>query len=164
MRKEINWYIKTWEARCYSDGLPDEAPKEIDDMVPSYRRIAMAILKNDLKYIGIQPVQSDYYGLLKSIELQTTYIKSKRMTQSELRDFTFKLINTCISKQCYIKGYGTLFRVCDLEHNPVMNITKQQFDMLTYNGVFIRNGLVYSLNVIANPFGHPIDIKLPPKE
>ena len=59
-----------WENRCYPDGIPDEAPREIDDMVPSYRKIAIAILKNDLGKLGVTRPQSEWYGVYKRIELK----------------------------------------------------------------------------------------------
>jgi len=36
--------------RCYLNGIPDEAPLQLEKInrVPSYRAIAMAILNNDL--------------------------------------------------------------------------------------------------------------------
>lgn len=70
MKKQIYQYIKTWESRCYSDGIPDDAPEEIFEKVPSYRKIAIAILKNDLQVIGFTPKKSVYYDMLKKIELQ----------------------------------------------------------------------------------------------
>lgn len=72
MRKRIEDYIKLWENRCYRDGLPDEAPAEISDMVPSYKRIAIAILRNDhsLKYLGLTPRKSEFYTILKGIEIR----------------------------------------------------------------------------------------------
>lgn len=72
MRNRIENYIKTWEQRCYPDGLPDEAPAEISDMVPSYKRIAIAILRNDhsLKYLGFTPPKSKFYTILKGIEIR----------------------------------------------------------------------------------------------
>lgn len=72
MRKRIENYIKTWESRCYKDGLPDTVPKEIFDMVPSYHRIAIAILRNDpsLKYLGFTPPKSAVYNELKKIEIE----------------------------------------------------------------------------------------------
>ncbi len=74
MKEKINQYVKTWESRCYSDGIPDEAPKELEvrGKVPSYRRIAIAILKNDysLKSLGFTPKKSKYYDHYKKIELQ----------------------------------------------------------------------------------------------
>jgi predicted phosphoadenosine phosphosulfate sulfurtransferase len=67
---EIQAYVKTWENRCYNTGIPDECPVEIDDMVPSYKKIAIAILKNDLRGLGFEPKQSKYYSILKRIEIQ----------------------------------------------------------------------------------------------
>ena len=153
-----------WERRCYSNGIPDEAPKEIDDRVPSYKRIAIAILKNDLSYIGIEPVKSEYYSILKCIELNIVYKKSKRMTQQEVREFTFKLINNMVTKKCYIKGNGDKFRVVDSTHSPFINIDKMIMKILQFNKIVVRAGLIYQLDVVANPFSHPIDIKLPNKE
>lgn len=70
MVREIHEYVKKWEHRCYHEGIPDEAPKEIDDMVPSYRRIAIAILKNDAGHIGFSKPKSIYYNILKGIEIK----------------------------------------------------------------------------------------------
>lgn len=71
MKNKIKSYVDTWENRCYFDGIPDDAPKEIFDMVPSYKRITMAILKNDypLKTLGFTPPVSEYYSMLKKIEI-----------------------------------------------------------------------------------------------
>lgn len=70
MKDRIEKYIKTWQDRCYPE-LPDESPKEILEMVPSYKRIAMAILKNDypLKSLGFTPPKSEAYNNLKRIEI-----------------------------------------------------------------------------------------------
>ena len=82
MREEINKYIKTWEERCYSDGIPDEAPERLERLnkVPSYRRICLAILKNDyqLKTLGKTPKKSKYYDILKKIELKARPKKPSR--------------------------------------------------------------------------------------
>lgn len=69
MKIEIQDYIRTWEKRCYHNGIPDEAPKEIFDRVPSYKAIAMAILKNDLSIIGVEKKPSYVYVALKRIEI-----------------------------------------------------------------------------------------------
>lgn len=69
MHRQIQQYIKLWQGRCYPE-LPDEAPREIDDKVPSYRRIAMCILKNDLRGIGVEPPRSEYYNQFKRIEIE----------------------------------------------------------------------------------------------
>ncbi len=73
MEQRIRSYIKLWENRCYQSGIPDEAPEELErnELVPSYRRICIAILKNDvsLKSLGFTPKYSNYYSALKQIEL-----------------------------------------------------------------------------------------------
>lgn len=52
---KINKYLKTWEGRCYSDGIPDEVPSLLENTlrVPSYKAIAMALLRNNINEIGI---------------------------------------------------------------------------------------------------------------
>lgn len=73
MKIKINQYINTWESRCYHEGIPDEADERLEslELVPSYRRIAIAILKNDypLKSLGFTPKVSPYYTELKRIEI-----------------------------------------------------------------------------------------------
>ena len=73
MRKKIEDFIKTWEERCYSNGIPDEAPIRLNQLnkVPSYKQIAIAILNNDhaLKSLGFEAKKSNYYHELKRIEL-----------------------------------------------------------------------------------------------
>ena len=72
MYKKINEYIEVWKERCYHEDIPDESPMEILEKVPSYKRIVMAILKNDypLKTLGFTPKKSKYYNILKKIELE----------------------------------------------------------------------------------------------
>ena len=45
MKQKIKEYIKTWETKCYFDGIPDEAPLRLSQLnkVPSYNKIAIAI-------------------------------------------------------------------------------------------------------------------------
>jgi predicted phosphoadenosine phosphosulfate sulfurtransferase len=73
IKTKIENYIKTWEQRCYPNGIPDAAPIELESkgLVPSYRRICLAILKNDptLKSIDFNPPKSKYYSDLKRIEI-----------------------------------------------------------------------------------------------
>lgn len=79
-----------WERKCYSKGIPDHAPIELEknNLVPSYRRICMAILKNDipLKSLGFTPKESIYYGIYKRIELQERN-KSNKITPTQLKLF-----------------------------------------------------------------------------
>jgi predicted phosphoadenosine phosphosulfate sulfurtransferase len=69
----VKSYVKLWENRCYHEGIPDEADSRLEAMglVPSYKRICMAILKNDnnLHSLGFTPKYSNYYSVLKRIEL-----------------------------------------------------------------------------------------------
>lgn len=73
MVDKIRQYIKLWENRCYHSGIPDELPYEIESnlLAPSYRKICIAIMKNDvaLKSLGFEPRRSKYYDELKRIEL-----------------------------------------------------------------------------------------------
>ena len=65
-------YIKTWEIRCYSDGIPDEVPELLSRSmrVPSWKSIAMALLKNDLilQSLGFSGKDSEWYRVLKEID------------------------------------------------------------------------------------------------
>lgn len=51
-----------WEKRCYKDGIPDEVPHGLigKGRAPSYKEIAIAILKNDhhLKSLGFTVKES----------------------------------------------------------------------------------------------------------
>jgi predicted phosphoadenosine phosphosulfate sulfurtransferase len=71
--EKIRQYETTWISRCYSDGIPDEVPSVIDseNLAPSWRRIAIALLRNDLHMtaLGHAPKVSKWYGVLKRIEL-----------------------------------------------------------------------------------------------
>lgn len=59
-----------WEGRCYSDGIPDEVENGLlySGRVPSYKAIAIALLKNDiiLQSLGFSGRHSNYYLLLKT--------------------------------------------------------------------------------------------------
>jgi len=61
-----------WESRCYFDGIPDgeEVPALLvnSHRVPSYKKIALAILNNDhkLKSLGFSVDDSDLSNFLKS--------------------------------------------------------------------------------------------------
>jgi predicted phosphoadenosine phosphosulfate sulfurtransferase len=69
----IEQYVETWERRCYKNGIPDEADQRLESfgLVPSYRRIVNAILKNDptLKTLGFTPKKGKCYSELKRIEI-----------------------------------------------------------------------------------------------
>lgn len=63
-------YVSTWENRCYKDGIPDEVSSglQLSHRVPSYKAIAMAILKNDLTLtsLGFSGKHTVWAEVLKS--------------------------------------------------------------------------------------------------
>lgn len=73
MKEKILNYIHEWELRCYSDGIPDEAPLRLEQLnkVPSYKQIVRSIMKNDttLKTIGFTQNKCKSYHELKRVEL-----------------------------------------------------------------------------------------------
>lgn len=74
LKSKVYKYVKDWEQKGYKDGIPDEAPLifERSGKVPSYRKICMAILRNDvaLTSLGFEPPKSLVYMDLKRIEIQ----------------------------------------------------------------------------------------------
>lgn len=71
----INKYIELWRGKGYPDDIPDEVPYQLSELglAPSYKEIAIAILKNDhdLKILGFSAgFKSKYYSVLKRIELE----------------------------------------------------------------------------------------------
>lgn len=73
MKQKILNYIEEWKQRCYSDGIPDEAPIRLEKLnkVPSYRMICLAIMKNDthLETLGYSRPKTQAYHDIKRIEL-----------------------------------------------------------------------------------------------
>lgn len=63
-------YVTMWENRCYKDGIPDEVPIGLigKGRAPSYKEIAIAILKNDhhLKSLGFSVKESDLVKQLRA--------------------------------------------------------------------------------------------------
>jgi predicted phosphoadenosine phosphosulfate sulfurtransferase len=70
---KINSYIKGWEKKGYPNGIPDECPSELEklNIVPSYRKICIAIIKNvhNLEDLGFKREKSKVYSELKRIEI-----------------------------------------------------------------------------------------------
>jgi len=73
MKLKITKYVKQWLKRGYSE-IPDEVPDQLSQecLAPSYKAIAMAILKNDvsLSSLGFSPPKSKWYNELKRLEIQ----------------------------------------------------------------------------------------------
>jgi predicted phosphoadenosine phosphosulfate sulfurtransferase len=74
MLAKILQYIQTWQGRGYPEGIPDEAEARMESagIVPSYRLICKAILKNDraLTTLGFTREPCPAYMALKRIEIQ----------------------------------------------------------------------------------------------
>ena len=74
MKKKILSYIKSWQSKGYSSGIPDEAPTRLEaaNKVPSYRQICRAIMRNDLALttLGFSRPKTGAYMALKKIEIE----------------------------------------------------------------------------------------------
>jgi predicted phosphoadenosine phosphosulfate sulfurtransferase len=60
-----------WEGRCYSSGIPDEVPDLLakTNRAPSWKKIAICLLKNDMKLRGLGFTEVSYNAsLVKGIE------------------------------------------------------------------------------------------------
>lgn len=70
---KIREYIRKWEGRGYANGIPDEAPMELETIgkAPSYRRICIAILKNDVacESLGYAREKCAAYMEIKRVEI-----------------------------------------------------------------------------------------------
>lgn len=62
---KIILFDKWWKARGYPDGIPDEAPLELESakLVPSWRRVCKSLLRNDYwcKGLGFSQQKSEAY-------------------------------------------------------------------------------------------------------
>lgn len=69
----IKAYISKWERRGYPEGIPDEAPCELEALgkVPSYRLICLTILKNDkhCETLGYSRPKCEAYMAIKKAEI-----------------------------------------------------------------------------------------------
>ncbi len=65
-------FIKWWTERGYENGIPDDAPYELESekLVPSYRRMCKCILRNDwwCKGLGLQQPKSAAYSRYMQIK------------------------------------------------------------------------------------------------
>ena len=70
--QRVEQYIQTWRRQGYLTDIPDEVPSEIMGYAPSYKAIAMAILRNDLQFtsLGFTAKVSAWYSELKRIEIE----------------------------------------------------------------------------------------------
>lgn len=85
-------HVKWWMERGYPDGIPDEAPYELETIraVPSWRRICKALLRNDYwgKGLGFSQHKSRAYGqyldLMERRKRDVEYAKAKAQIQTAL--------------------------------------------------------------------------------
>ena len=72
MKEKVNNYILNWNKKGYFS-IPEEGDKRLEDLnkIPSYKKICLAILKNDvsLKTLGQTQIKTNSYHELKRIEL-----------------------------------------------------------------------------------------------
>lgn len=71
--ERFNHWLVNWHKRGYRNGIPDFAPKELENRawVPSWRRLCKVLLRNDwwCKGLGLQQPKSEAYG--KYLALKT---------------------------------------------------------------------------------------------
>jgi len=71
--KKINAYISKWKEQGYPEDIPDECPAELEStgLVPSYKQIALCLLKNDHNFVGLgfSPPKSPWYSAIKRVEI-----------------------------------------------------------------------------------------------
>lgn len=90
MKEKILAWVKKWEGRGYSNGIPDEADLgiELAERAPSYRRICMAIMRNDvqLESLGYTRELCAAYIAIKRDELQRAgkSVRPLRTNQEQL--------------------------------------------------------------------------------
>ena len=72
-KAKIQAWIQKWESRGYPEGIPDEAPFNLEEKlrVPSYRMVCLAIMKNDvtLETLGFARKPCDAYIAIKREEI-----------------------------------------------------------------------------------------------
>jgi predicted phosphoadenosine phosphosulfate sulfurtransferase len=82
-KSKIKKYINDWEQKGYHNGIPDEAPTELEKrgLVPSYRLICIAIMKNpnNLEILGFPREKCNIYQEIKREEIYNRPTKNKQL-------------------------------------------------------------------------------------
>jgi len=82
-KENIERYIEKWEKQGYENGIPDEAPIELErkGLVPSYRMICIALMRNpnNLEVLGFKRQKSIYYQEIKRIEIDKREFEGKQI-------------------------------------------------------------------------------------
>lgn len=88
MRERIQQHVDQWRRQGYLHDIPDEVPDALmnEGLAPSYRAIAIAILKNDhhMTALGFSAPHSAWYDELKRIEIAARPTTKPRWTQLDL--------------------------------------------------------------------------------
>jgi predicted phosphoadenosine phosphosulfate sulfurtransferase len=69
--ERVRAYVEMWRKRCYYDGIPEQVPNLLQDTnrAPSWRKIAICLLKNDMRLRGLGFTEKTYdKRLIASIE------------------------------------------------------------------------------------------------
>lgn len=71
-KRRLKLYIEQWQRRGYADGIPEEVPPGVEEFAPSWKAVAVALLKNDMNLtsLGFSPPKSKWYTELKRIEIE----------------------------------------------------------------------------------------------
>ena len=88
---KISVFVKWWMLRGYSEGIPDEAPLELETKkdVPSWRRVCKSLLRNDYWCKGMSFTQhkseayQKYLDLMKRRRLEWNLPLEKSLTKSQ---------------------------------------------------------------------------------
>jgi predicted phosphoadenosine phosphosulfate sulfurtransferase len=69
--ERVKEYITTWSKRCYSKDIPDEVSKKVmaSGRAPSYKQIAIAILKNDMQMHTLGFTKPAWNEQMRAVEL-----------------------------------------------------------------------------------------------
>ena len=80
LTERLRTYVSTWQSRCYEAGIPDEVPEKLAKInrAPSYKAMAIAILKNDHNLLSLG------FRQRKSVMAESLYRQSRRGPQTEL--------------------------------------------------------------------------------
>ena len=69
--ERVKAYVRMWKDRCYSEGIPEEVPELLSrtGRAPSWKKIAICLLNNDMKLRGLGYTEASYDAeLIKAIE------------------------------------------------------------------------------------------------
>ena len=84
IKKRIRDYISRWEKKGYKNGIPDEAPVQLEKrgLVPSYRMICIALMRNpnNLESLGFPREKCRIYQEIKREE-----IRNRKKENEQLR-------------------------------------------------------------------------------